>query len=108
MASILFHGGTPLQRQQIAQRVALQLPLRARYSSRAAEAAKCLRDERVVAVVFIDAPRDGAAVRSLAESLTVTPLVWDYAETAEASFVALVAARVAADDGEQQISTQGR
>lgn len=101
-ASILFHGGTSALRQQIAQRVVSQLPLRPRYSSRAAEAAKCMRDATVVAVVLIDAPRDGAAVRALAESLTVAPLVWDYAETDDASFFALVAARIAADDGELQ------
>jgi hypothetical protein len=103
MGSIVFHGGTPALRQQIAQRVVSQLPLRPRYSSRAAEAAKCMRDETVVAVVLIDAPRDGAAVRALAESLTVVPIVWHYVAADEATFVTSVAARVVSGNGGKRI-----
>ncbi|MCC6242047.1 MAG: hypothetical protein IT353_04370 [Gemmatimonadaceae bacterium] len=91
---IVLHGGTPLRRQQVAQRLLAHAPLHVRYSSRAAEAAKCLRDDTVVAVVLIDAPRDGASVRALVSALvqsaSTRPFVWEYDVSDEAGFVARV------------------
>lgn len=64
--AILLHGGTLPRRTALANalRGAPHLDVRVRLSSRAAEAAKCLADPAVRAVLLIDAPLDAPAVQA--------------------------------------------
>jgi hypothetical protein len=64
--AVLVHGGSMARRSALAHalRGAAALGVRVRVSSRAAEAAKCLADPLVIAVLLVDAPDDADVVRA--------------------------------------------
>ena len=69
--AVLIHGGTMARRTTLTRAIR-EAPglgtVRVRVSSRTAEAAKCLADPAIVAVFFVDAATDVAAVRRAAEA----------------------------------------
>ena len=57
------------------------------YSSRAAEAAKCLADPAVVAVFLVDTPADGEAVRANAVARGLQARTYDLEPRDDAAIV---------------------